>query len=87
MRKSWVLLKGLQFVKKNQFVVKRNILYVRLCLYILSVFFFVCLQKADPTQFMQIHSRKCKIHLDPAVAAAGDSPAIMQVIFQPKANL
>lgn len=37
-------------------------------------------QKADPTQFMQIHSRKCKIHLDPAVAAAGESPAIMQVI-------
>lgn len=30
---------------------------------------------------MQIHSRKCKIHLDPAVAAAGDSPAIMQVIY------
>lgn len=30
---------------------------------------------------MQIHGRKCKIHLDPAVAAAGESPAIMQVIF------
>lgn len=30
---------------------------------------------------MQIHGRKCKIHLDPAVAAAGDSPAVMQVIF------
>lgn len=30
---------------------------------------------------MQIHGRKCKIHLDPAVAAAGDSPAIMQVIL------
>lgn len=38
-------------------------------------------QKADPTQFMQIHGRKCKIHLDPAVAAAGESPAVMQVIF------
>lgn len=38
-------------------------------------------QKADPTQFMQIHGRRCKIHLDPAVAAAGDSPAIMQVIL------
>ncbi|KAL1138577.1 hypothetical protein AAG570_008640 [Ranatra chinensis] len=33
--------------------------------------------KADPTQFIQIHGRPCKIHLDPAVAAAGDSPAIM----------
>lgn len=39
-------------------------------------------QKADPTQFMQIHGRRCKIHLDPAIAAAGESPAIMQVIFQ-----
>lgn len=40
------------------------------------------IQKADPTQFMQIHGRRCKIHLDPAVAAAGESPAIMQVIFR-----
>lgn len=31
---------------------------------------------------MQIHGRRCKIHLDPAVAAAGESPAIMQVIFR-----
>lgn len=45
----------------------------------LFVFFF---QKADPTQFMQIHGRKCKIHLDPAIAAAGESPAVMQVIFE-----
>lgn len=30
---------------------------------------------------MQIHGRGCKIHLDPAVAAAGDGAAIMQVIF------
>ncbi|XP_055689741.1 CLK4-associating serine/arginine rich protein-like isoform X2 [Lutzomyia longipalpis] len=33
--------------------------------------------RADPTQFLQLHGRKCKIHLDPSVAAAGDSPAIM----------
>ncbi|CAG9100617.1 unnamed protein product [Plutella xylostella] len=33
--------------------------------------------KADPTQFLQIHGRPCKIHLDPAVAAAGEGPAIM----------
>lgn len=38
-------------------------------------------QKADPTQFMQVHGRKSKIHLDPAVAIAGDSATIMQVIF------
>lgn len=31
---------------------------------------------------MQIHGRKCKIHLDPAIAAAGESPAVMQVIFK-----
>lgn len=59
---------------------------LRLCLYfvLICLLFFYSRQKADPTQFMQIHSRKCKIHLDPAVAAAGDSPAIMQVILQPK---
>lgn len=28
---------------------------------------------------MQIHGRKCKIHLDPAIAASGESPAVMQV--------
>lgn len=39
-------------------------------------------QKADPTQFMQVHGRKSKIHLDPAVAIAGDSATIMQVILQ-----
>uniref|UniRef100_A0A1L8DGF9 Putative swap mrna splicing regulator n=1 Tax=Nyssomyia neivai TaxID=330878 RepID=A0A1L8DGF9_9DIPT len=33
--------------------------------------------RADPTQFLQLHGRKCRIHLDPSVAAAGDSPAIM----------
>lgn len=33
--------------------------------------------KAEPTQFLQIHGRPCKIHLDPAVAAAVDSPGIM----------
>ncbi|GBP34930.1 hypothetical protein EVAR_26521_1 [Eumeta japonica] len=33
--------------------------------------------KAEPTQFLQLHGRQCKIHLDPAIAAAGDSPAIM----------
>ncbi|XP_055904207.1 CLK4-associating serine/arginine rich protein [Eupeodes corollae] len=33
--------------------------------------------KADPTQFIQLHGRKCKIHLDPAVAAAGDGAAII----------
>ncbi|XP_047507943.1 CLK4-associating serine/arginine rich protein isoform X2 [Pieris napi] len=33
--------------------------------------------KAEPTQFLQLHGRVCKIHLDPAVAAAGEGPAIM----------
>ncbi|KAK6641957.1 hypothetical protein RUM44_013678 [Polyplax serrata] len=33
--------------------------------------------KADPTQFLQLHGRPCKIHLDPAVAVAGDSASVM----------
>lgn len=33
--------------------------------------------KADPTQFLQLHGRPTKIHLDSAVAAAADSPATM----------
>ncbi|XP_060818374.1 CLK4-associating serine/arginine rich protein-like isoform X2 [Bombus pascuorum] len=33
--------------------------------------------KSDPTQFLQLHGRPCKIHLDPAIATAGDSPANM----------
>jgi arginine/serine-rich splicing factor 16 len=37
----------------------------------------IVLQKADPTQFLQLHGRPVKIHLDPAVALAGDSPANM----------
>ncbi|XP_017849780.1 CLK4-associating serine/arginine rich protein isoform X1 [Drosophila busckii] len=32
---------------------------------------------ADPTQFLQLHGRRCKIYLDPAVAAAGDGDAII----------
>ena len=40
----------------------------------------VCLyltQKQDPTQFLRIHARASKIHLDPAVAAAAESPVTM----------
>lgn len=33
--------------------------------------------QADPTQFIQVHGRRCKIHLDPATAAAGDGAAII----------
>ncbi|XP_030753528.1 CLK4-associating serine/arginine rich protein [Sitophilus oryzae] len=33
--------------------------------------------KADPTQFLQIHGRRCKIHLDPVIAAAADSAVMM----------
>uniref|UniRef100_A0A2M4ABW6 Putative swap mrna splicing regulator n=1 Tax=Anopheles triannulatus TaxID=58253 RepID=A0A2M4ABW6_9DIPT len=33
--------------------------------------------KAEPTQFLQVHGRKCKIHLDASVAAAAENPAIM----------
>ncbi|KAK9870033.1 hypothetical protein WA026_006128 [Henosepilachna vigintioctopunctata] len=33
--------------------------------------------KADPTQFLQVHGRQCKVHLDPAIAAAADSATAM----------
>ncbi|XP_077293072.1 uncharacterized protein LOC143916059 [Arctopsyche grandis] len=32
---------------------------------------------ADSTQILQVHGRPCKIHLEPAIAAAGDSASIM----------
>ncbi len=35
------------------------------------------LQKLDPNQFLQVHGRRCKIHLDPAIAAAAEAPATM----------
>ena len=31
----------------------------------------------DPTQFLQVHGRPCKIHIDPAVSAAADAPTNM----------
>lgn len=34
-------------------------------------------QKADPTQFLQLHGRPCKIHLDPAVCIAANSSVTM----------
>ena len=33
--------------------------------------------RADPNQFLQLHARAVKVHLDPAIAAAADSPATM----------
>ncbi|ENN78801.1 hypothetical protein YQE_04738, partial [Dendroctonus ponderosae] len=33
--------------------------------------------KADPTQFLQVHGRQCKVHLDPVIAAAADSAVMM----------
>ncbi|XP_043220146.1 CLK4-associating serine/arginine rich protein-like, partial [Amphibalanus amphitrite] len=33
--------------------------------------------KQDPTQFLQVHGRPCKIHLDPAVAMAAEGPNSM----------
>lgn len=32
------------------------------------------LQKADPTQFLQLHGRRCRIHID---MTAAENPAIM----------
>uniref|UniRef100_A0A1E1XRP2 Putative splicing factor arginine/serine-rich n=1 Tax=Amblyomma sculptum TaxID=1581419 RepID=A0A1E1XRP2_AMBSC len=33
--------------------------------------------KQDPAQFLQLHGRRCKIHIDLAIAQAADSPATM----------
>ncbi|XP_046652107.1 CLK4-associating serine/arginine rich protein-like isoform X1 [Daphnia pulicaria] len=33
--------------------------------------------KGDPAQFLQVHGRPMKIHVDPAIAAIADSPATM----------
>lgn len=43
--------------------------------------------KADPTQFLQVHGRQCKIHLDPVIAAAADGPATMMPWQGQKENL
>lgn len=43
--------------------------------------------KADPTQFLQVHGRKCKVHLDASVAAAAENPAIMMPWQGQKDNL
>ncbi|KAK8783199.1 hypothetical protein V5799_015463 [Amblyomma americanum] len=33
--------------------------------------------KQDPAQFLQLHGRRCKIHIDLAIAQQADSPATM----------
>jgi arginine/serine-rich splicing factor 16 len=38
-------------------------------------------QKGDPSQFLQVHGRQQKIHIDPMIAAAADSPATMYIIL------
>ena len=34
-------------------------------------------QKGDPVQFLPVHGRPMKIHVDPAVATVADSPVTM----------
>ncbi|XP_071962456.1 CLK4-associating serine/arginine rich protein-like [Antedon mediterranea] len=43
--------------------------------------------KLDPAQFLQIHGRACKIHLDPAVYHAAESPATMMPWQGQKTNM
>lgn len=33
--------------------------------------------KLDPTQFLRLYGQKCKIHIDPQLAAAGDGKSVM----------
>ncbi|XP_015706509.1 CLK4-associating serine/arginine rich protein [Coturnix japonica] len=40
-------------------------------------FFGYFCQKKDPAQFLQVHGRACKVHLDSAVALAAESPVNM----------
>lgn len=42
-----------------------------------ALFLFWHLQKADPTQFLQLHGRKSRIYIDPAIAQAADSKVSM----------
>lgn len=42
-----------------------------------SCLWFLSWQKKDPAQFLQVHGRAYKIHLDPAVALAAESPINM----------
>ena len=46
-------------------------------LYFLSLWPTLPPQKLDPTQFLRIYGNKCKIHIDPQIAAAGDSNTVM----------
>jgi splicing factor, arginine/serine-rich 16 len=48
---------------------------------LITKIYFLTFQKADPTQFLQIHGRKCKIHIDLNIAMAAENPKIMQVIL------
>ena len=34
-------------------------------------------QRQDPTQFLQVHGRQTKIHIDPQIAALADDPKTM----------
>ena len=47
--------------------------------YISNLITCILLQMGDPMQLLRITGRKAKIHLDPAVAAAGDSKTTMSV--------
>uniref|UniRef100_A0A915IFP1 Uncharacterized protein n=1 Tax=Romanomermis culicivorax TaxID=13658 RepID=A0A915IFP1_ROMCU len=35
-------------------------------------------QKKDPVEFMQLHGRRYKIHIDAAIASAADNPSTMR---------
>lgn len=51
--------------------------YLLVCCYRLFTASLLPLQKKDPAQFLQVHGRAYKIHLDPAVALAAESPINM----------
>ena len=68
----WII----DFERENILCVLDHVSFIEL-LAIINLYFLFCSQKLDPNQFLQVHGRQCKIHLDPAVAAAAEAPATM----------
>lgn len=52
---------------------RRGLAHLRLSILSVALLF----QKKDPAQFLQVHGRACKVHLDSAVALAAESPVNM----------
>ena len=70
-------LRQTNLIQKNVYV---NLLFCANCL--LTLENMSSFQKQDPTQFVRVYGRPCKIHLDMSVALAAEGPQTMQVSRQ-----